>query len=88
MEQVAYGVHEEPDNEYDEDEKYDKDTSEDDESGGHDDIDDKSYPEKLKGNPNQYWIFKTQIKLIWNTTQTKENKGFLIYYMLKQKIIY
>ena len=58
-EQVAYGVHEEPDNEYDEDEKYDKDTSEDDESGGHDDIDDKSYPEKLKGNPNHYWIFKT-----------------------------
>ena len=59
MEQVAYGVHEEPDNEDDEDEKYDKDTSEDDESGGHDDIDDKSYPEKLKGNPNHYWIFKT-----------------------------
>ena len=59
MEQVAYGVHGEPDNEYDEDEKYDKDTSEDDESGGHDDIDDTSYPEKLKGNPNHYWIFKT-----------------------------
>ena len=38
---------------------------------------------KLEGNPDQYYILNTYMKLIWNMTYTKENKALPIYQILK-----
>ena len=74
MEQVAYGVHAELDDKYYEDKEDDSDTGEDQKVMVLMTEMITRTQKKLEGNSDHYFIFKTDMTLIWNTTQTKEKK--------------